>query len=285
MYRGGTWPQSVKELLLAVELWERTPWDVISRQVSTTSEPAAVVGDFAPSMLKSGLTMLVDCGAGTTDVSVFWRKDNHIYKVVEHSAVVGGDIIDEKIAQEVIKLHPVLEPHKRSILAWAREAKPDLFTEGKVDFDPDEVLNMRGFGISRSVTIDKIKDGISQMIEGVRTVTLEALRATEKAMLKAKPSGQLVWPTVRDIKQVWYFGGSSKVAGVPPAIDEALDTVGVEARATLLELPDQYTSWNPERYRLLACAVGASRASLEQPEALPPAGTSGPIGNSPYDKD
>lgn len=285
-YRDDPWPESVSELLTMLQVWDQMDWAEVRRHISTISEPAAVAGDFEPLNLPAGLTMLVDCGAGTTDVSVFWRHDAHIYKIVEHSSVVGGDVIDEVIEQVVLQRRAALEPYKSHILNWAREVKPRLLAEGRAELDPELEFDLAGLGTPVRVTLADAKPGIDSLASGVASVTREALKAARDALLQAKPRGQKVWPTIADLQRVWYFGGSSAVPEVPLAVDAALTAMGVVARAAPLPAPNQYSGWAPERYRLLACAVGASRPDLFQPEDLPLEGVNPvAIGNSPYDKD
>jgi hypothetical protein len=285
-YRDDPWPESVGELLTAVQIWDQMNWAEVRRATHTISEPAAVAGDFEPLNLPAGLTMLVDCGAGTTDVSVFWRNDQHIYKIVEHSAVVGGDVIDEVIEQAVLQRRAGLEPYKSHILNWAREVKPRLLAEGRAELDPELEFDLAGLGTPVRVTLADAKPGVDSLASGVTAVTVEALEGARTALLEAKPRGQRVWPTIADLQRVWFFGGSSAVSEVPLAIDAALERMGVAARAAPLPAPNQYAGWAADRYRLLACAVGASRPDLFQPEDLP---VEGPnflaVGNSPYDKD
>ncbi len=283
-YRGEGWPESVSELLTVLQLWDRYEWRKVGRQAGVISEPAAVVGDFEPLTLPEGLTMLVDCGAGTTDVSVFWRRDERVFRVIEHSAVVGGDTIDTAIEAAVLRRHPELSEFRSNIIKWARDAKPDLLANGAIDFDPEIVLNVRGMLPSRIVAAD-VQSGLDELGNGVEGVVDAAVRAAQKALIKARPSGVTQWPQIPDLRRVWYSGGSAVVQEVPRAIDTALGRHRVRVSSSLLAPPPTYSAWSADRYRTMACAAGASRRELLRPEDLQPDQPSFDSALSDWDKD
>jgi hypothetical protein len=268
-YRGEAWPESVSELLMVLQLWDRYEWSKVRRQVGVISEPAAVVGDFEPLLLPEGLTMLVDCGAGTTDVSVFWSQRERVYRVIEHSAVVGGDTIDAAITAAVVRRHPDLENLRNNIVKWARDAKPRLLNDGAVDFDPELVLDVRGVLPSR-INLGDVRPGLEDLGKGVHAVVQAAVRAAEEELVQARPSGVTTWPRISDLRCAWYSGGSAVVSTVPRAIDAVLAGVGVNMQSCLLDPPRSYSAWSPDRYRTMSCAAGASRRELVRPEDLQP---------------
>lgn len=268
-YKERDWPSSVKELLLVLALWEQKPWKAVHRHIGTISEPAAVIGDFEPVSLPEGLTMVVDCGAGTTDVSVFWRRGKQVFKVVEHSKVVGGDSLDIAIADAVLSKRTDLMEFRGNILTWAREAKPGLIMDGSVEFDPDFELGIRG-GIPVRVNKEHARPGVNELAKGVYEVVSEAITFGDKQLRAVRPRGDQDWPSMAGLVAVWYLGGSSELKLVPHAIDKALKGAGVQVQASKLDAPDAYAAWNPETYLLMACAVGASRPDLISPEPLKP---------------
>ncbi|MCB9694313.1 MAG: rod shape-determining protein [Alphaproteobacteria bacterium] len=268
-YRGEAWPESVSELLTVLQLWDRYDWSKVRRQVGVISEPAAVIGDFEPLSLAEGLTMLVDCGAGTTDVSVFWRQGDRVFRVIEHSAVVGGDTIDGAIAAAVVARHPELQELRNNVTKWARDAKPQLLADGAVDFDPELVLDVRDMLPSR-IDLRDVQSGLDDLGEGVQAVVQAAVRAAEEALVQARPSGVTAWPQMSDLRGAWYSGGSAVVSAVPLAIDAALAGEGVPMKSGLLAPPPTYSAWSPDRYRTMSCAAGASRRELLRPEDLQP---------------
>lgn len=283
-YRDSGWPTSVSELLYALRTWDQMEWPVLQRTTGIISEPAAVAGDFEPLNLPAGLSMLIDCGAGTTDVSIFWRRDDRLFRIVEHSAVVGGDVIDAAIEGAVLKKRPSLLPYRSHIMNWAREAKLTLLSGGSVDFDPVTELDLDG-QVAVGVTLADAAAGVGELAIGVSAVVDAALVAASSALIDAQPRGETKWPSVENMASVSYLGGSSGVNDVPRAIEKTLRKHGITCGALPLVPPNQYAGWNPERYRLMACAAGASRRELLRPEDLPPDRFRLNNPNSPFDKD
>lgn len=277
------WPKSVSELLTVLHIWDQKDWEKVQRQVGKISEPAAVVGDFEPHTLPEGLTLLVDCGAGTTDVSVFCRRGEEVYRVVEHSAVVGGDTVDVAIVKAVLDKLPGLSSYRSSISQWARDAKPELLTSGSVEFDPDTVLNVRN-ELPIRVGVEDVQAGLDRLGNEVDEVVSRAILEAVKVLGEAQPRHKAPWPRVSELKQAWFSGGSSAVAQVPQAINAALKSHGVKVTSSLLKAPTAYSGWNEERYRTMSCAVGASRRELLRPQALPGASISNSA-NLDWDKD
>jgi hypothetical protein len=197
---------------------------------------------------------------------------------------VGGDVVDEAIAEAVTSKVPALLPHKTHLLTWARSSKPRLFDEGELDLDPDLDLNLSHLGTAVRVRLPDAAAGIAALASGVRDVVVQALDAADNVLLDAKERGTTTWPAAADILQVWYFGGSSVVPQVRAAIDAALTSRNVRVSAVPLPLPNRYSGWNEENYRKMACAAGASRPELSHPPHLRP-GDALPFGNSPFDKD
>lgn len=283
-YQGEDWPESVSELLTVLQLWDRYEWGKVRRPAGVISEPAAVVGDFEPLTLPEGLTMLVDCGAGTTDVSVFWRRDERVFRVIEHSAVIGGDTIDTSIEAAVLHRHPELSEFRSNIIKWARDAKPDLLANGAIDFDPEIVLNVRGMLPSR-IGVADVQSGLDELRKGVEGVVDAAVRAAEDALIEARPSGVTQWPQMPELQRAWYSGGSSVVQAVPRAIDATLGKRHVRIGSSLLDPPPSYSAWSADRYRTMSCAAGASRRELLRPEDLQQHQPSFDGALSPWDKD
>jgi hypothetical protein len=285
-YHGREWPESVSELLTVLRLWDAYRWQDIQRRFEVVSEPAAIIGDFDPTSLDEGLTMLVDCGAGTTDVSVFWRRSNGIFVICETSRVVGGDTLDAEIVQAVLRESPQLSQYAGSIAKWAREAKPALLGDGAIDFDPELVLNVEG-AFAMTIRLETIKQGIADLRRGIEAVVSSAIVKADSELASLRPGGTKTWPSVRSgyLKHVWYTGGTSAFEGVEDAIQSALIERKVSCKPRRIGLPTSYTGWSVDRYRTMACAVGASRFDLQRPSALPP--DTIPIlgGLSPWDKD
>jgi X-X-X-Leu-X-X-Gly heptad repeat protein len=145
-------------------------------------------------------------------------------------------------------------------------------------------VNMRGM-LPRIIGTNDISDGLNQLSSGVEKVVGEAIKGAMEALDKARTSGATPWPRMADLSQVWYSGGSAAVPGVPRSIDIALVSHGIKARSEQLSPPIVYSTWNPDRYREMSCAAGASRWDLQRPQELIREEMGYDSAVSPWDKD
>ncbi|MES2641350.1 MAG: hypothetical protein V4850_17800 [Myxococcota bacterium] len=275
-------PSSQTVLLDALELWSRQNWESVRRSAATTSEPAAVVGDVNVTELPAGLTMLVDCGAGTTDVSVFWRRGAHVFRVVECSVVVGGDQIDDAIVLRVVREFPGLKDREGDVRTWARAAKRDIL-EGEASFDPAEFELP---GLAFDITAEDVAPGVAALAGGVHTVVARAADQAFAKLLETSLNGAVELSRARELQAVWLIGGSSVVGAVMSSVEAALRGSNVVGASPAPLAPSGlYAAWKPERYRLLAVALGASRPDLARPALLPPDQADVAVGLHHTDKD
>lgn len=292
-FAGRKWPESVRELLTVLECWDRRAWNQVATHSVALSEPAAVINDCRlAACLPDGITVLVDCGAGTTDVSVFLNLYDGFSVIAESSAVVGGDTLDTAITGAVLQLFPRLEEYRGNIQAWAREAKPELLARKQISFDPEVDLRGTGSqgGVSRAITLSMIESGLDHLRSGVERVVATAIDKADAVLGSAKPHGDETWPRLNRrqhsaLAQVWYCGGSAAVAGVPASIAKAFASKGIEVVPVLLPVPGDYSSWSPSNYLEKACAVGVSRPSAQVPHAVLPDAIDHVVGVPDGDKD
>lgn len=172
---------------------------------------------------------------------------------------------------------------RAALMHWAREAKPQLISNGAVDFDPNVEIQARGL-VAQTVRAPDVREGFDRFAGRIGEVISRTLGDGGRA-LAAADTGIRPWPNVLKLSRAWYLGGSSAVPSVRDAIAGALLAYEAQAEVEPLAVPDQYAAWDPMRYRLMACALGASRPELLRPEDLPP--RRGPLGSplSDYDKD
>lgn len=276
------WPTSQKLLLDALELWWSQSWSDVCRVSGRISEPAAVIGDLDPLHVPEGLVMLVDCGAGTTDVSVFWRRGAEVYNVIERAVVAGGDVIDDDIVYRIGREIPLLLEREGELREWSRRAKPEILVAGTTTFDPEEFNQPDlAFDITRS-DLQAGLDKLGRLVEGVvQRAATEALEGLLHSTLREAVD----LSKRRRLDAVWLLGGSAIVPEVAAGVERGLKAAALASPgpAPLPHL-DPYAAWDAVEYRLHSVALGASRPKLDRPSPLP-SEQMGNFGVSDYDKD
>ena len=240
-------------------------------QPETMSEPVAAMRGYPPPQLRPGFTMVVDAGAGTTDVSVFWSDGSSCSLVAESSTLAGGDTLDAAVAAAVaVRLGESEEAIRNGHGLVLREWKHKLLAEQRVDIDPEE-LGRKGLNFT-------VRADDPLIVEGLRGLSLEGGQLVAKVCGLAEESirlqnGSEMRP---GFAKVWMLGGSAVVKAVVQGVAGGLEDAGFAGVPRLMPLPPEYATWDPRQYAVRAVAMGAAASAGIRSQPL---WRTGPLGS------
>ena len=196
------------------------------------------------------LMLVVDVGAGTTDLSLFWvvqdGESHRAFPIVDGNSGIrqAGDTLDRLLLEELLRkaglgIDETGERARRGLRRKrVRQMKERLFlvgrlTETLVD-DAEVTLSREEFVESDGVRrfADSIADKIQELLEGVHASWAKA--ATEKGITLVLTGGGCDLPMVTALKdRPWRLGGRAvpfRVARrVPRSVEDGFDAAFIQA--------------------------------------------------------